>query len=117
MAFKIGLDEKVTRGVMTHVRNSCLKYKLIIYIDWREKDRARKMKNRKKSVSLNRRNSIFFHFQSFAIDSSLTGFLCSWALWTRGSALYQFIFTEDGLEHRSSIEIITKGNVYSIFMF
>ena len=90
--------------------------------DWREKESSflkRKKKNQKKKIDgfVKPKYHIFFNLQFFVIPSFLTGFLCSWALWTRGSALYPFIFTEDGLEHRSSIEIVTKGNVYSVFVF
>ena len=87
--------------------------------DWREKESSFiKRKNRsKRTVFVKPKLNIFFKLQFFVIPSFLTGFLCSWALWTRGSALYPFIFAEDGLEHRSSIETVTKGNVYSVFVF
>ena len=118
MTFKIGLDEKVTRGEMTPACRK--KQKLLTYslIGERKSSSFIKRKNRsKRTVFVKPKLNIFFNLQFFVIPSFLTGFLCSWALWTRGSALYPFIFTEDGLEHRSSIEIVTKGNVYSVFVF
>ena len=63
------------------------------------------------------KETIFFNLQFFTIPSFLISFLCSWALWTRGSTLYPYNIAEDGLEHRSSIEIVTKGNVRVIYIF
>ena len=38
LAFKIGLDQKVTRGVNDSRKKQLLKNKLLIYfVDWREK--------------------------------------------------------------------------------
>ena len=114
MAFKIGLDEKVTRG-SNDSRMQREAEASHILTDWREKVIVKEVKNKVGFVKP--KQNIFFHFQSFAVPSFLIGFLCSWALWTRGSALYPYNIIEDGLEHRSSIETVTKGNVRMVFMF
>ena len=86
-----------------------------ILTDWRDKVIGKEVKNKVGFVKP--KLNIFFNLQFFVIPSSLTGFLCSWALWTRGSAHYSYNIAEDGLEHRSSIEIVTKGNVLVIHIF